>query len=135
MKLALKLAYCAAAGAIVIAVASCASEPPPPLPVAVVPPAAPPPPPAALTPSVLEAASAYRSYMARATSISPAFTDGGAVQQSLVAAASYEPKQLLRGAIAYAAVVGLQSPQFVAGVRTYAVDPAGRRDLAAKLIA
>lgn len=135
MKLALKLAYAAAATAIVVAVASCASEPPAPLPVAVVPPAAPPPPPVALAPSVLQAASAYRTYVQRASAISPSFTDGPSVQQSLVVAASYEPKQLLRGAIAYAALVGLQSPQFVAGVRTYAVDPVGRRDLAARLIA
>jgi hypothetical protein len=117
------------------ALGSCASPPPPPLPVVVVPPAAPPPPPVALTNSVLQAAGAYRIYMRRASDISPAFPDGPAVEQSLASGIAYEPKQFLRGAIAYAALVALQSPQFVAGVRTYAVDPDGRRSLAAKLLA
>lgn len=114
-------------------IASCASEAPPapaPLPPAPVPVAAAPPPPVALSNSVLEAASAYRIYMRRAAEISPAFASGDAVEQSLVSAEAYEPKQLLRGAIAYGALVALQSPQFVASVRTYAVDPTTRRDLA-----
>jgi hypothetical protein len=115
--------------------ASCASPPPEPIPVAVVPPAAPPPPPVAMPASLIESAGAYRMYMQKASEISPAFADGAAVEQSLTSAVAYEPKQLLRGAIAYAALVALQSPQFVAGVRTYAVDPAQRRDMAARLIA
>jgi cell division septation protein DedD len=105
------------------------------LPVAVIPPAAPPPPPVALSNSVIQAAGAYRLYMRRAAEISPAFADGPAVEQSLIAGVSYEPHQFLHGVIAYAALVALQSPQFVAGVRTYAVDPEGRRALAAKLLA
>jgi hypothetical protein len=133
MKTAPRLAFAAAAVATLLA--SCSSPPPPPIPVAVVPPKAPPPPPVALSRSVLQAAGAYRIYMKRAAEISPAFENGAAVQQSLVAAEAYEPTQLLRGAIAYAALVALQSPQFVAGVRTYAVDPVQRRDLAARLIA
>ena len=116
--------------------ASCAKPPPPPpLPVAVVPPAAPPPPPVAMPRSVLEQASAYRTYVSRAAAITPAFADGASVQQALMSSAALEPKQLLRGAIAYAALVAMQSPQFVAGVRTYAVDPTGRRELAQKLLA
>jgi hypothetical protein len=116
--------------------ASCASPPPPPppIPVAVVPPAAPPPPPVALSHNVVEAASAYRIYMRRAAEISANFADGSAVEQSLVSGVAYEPKQLLRGTIAYAALIALQSPQFVAGVRTYAVDPVQRRQLAARLL-
>ena len=135
MKLSLRLALATVA---VAALASCASPPPPPpppLPVAVVPPAAPPPPPVALSGGVIQAAGAYRLYMRRAGDISPAFIDGRAVEQSLVAGVGYEPHQFLRGAIAYGALVALQSPQFVAGVRTYAVDPEGRRSLAAKLLA
>jgi hypothetical protein len=135
MKFAPRLVHALTAASVIV-LASCASPaPPPPLPPVVLPPAAPPPPPVALSNSVLQAASAYRVYMRRAGEISPGFTDGAAVEQSLVAAASYEPRQLLRGAIAYAALVALQSPQFVAGVRTYAVDPVGRADLAAKLMA
>ena len=118
----------------VVLVASCAEPPPPPLPVAVIPPAAPPPPPVALPQSVLENASAYRAYINRAAAISPAFADGAAVQRSVEAAAAWEAKQFLRGAISYAALLALQSPQFVAGVRTYAVDPATRRELADRLV-
>ncbi|HTK34751.1 MAG TPA: hypothetical protein VL358_05615 [Caulobacteraceae bacterium] len=118
------------------ALASCASPPPPPpLPVAVVPPAAPPPPPVGLPASVIQSAGAYRAYMRRAADISPAFADGAAVEQSLISGVSYEPHQFLRGAIAYGALMALQSPQFVASVRTFAVDPAGRRALAARLLA
>lgn len=133
MKLAPRLVTTASAIALVL-VSGCAEKAPPaPLPVAVVPPAAPPPPPVALPRSVLEAASAYRSYINTAAGISPAFTNGVAVQQALSTAAAYEPRQLLRGAIAYSALVALQSPQFVAGVRTYAVDPAQRREFAERL--
>ena len=133
MKLAARLAPAALVAALL---ASCATPPPPPppLPVAVVPPAAPAPPPVALPTSTLEAAAVYRAYMRRAAQISPAFADGQAVEQSLASGVSYEPQQFLRGAIAYAALVALQNPQFVAGVRTYAVDPEGRRALAARLL-
>lgn len=131
MKLAPRLVKAASLLAVVL-LASCAKEPEP-LPVAVVPPAAPPPPPVSLPRPIIENAGAYRAYVNRAAALSPAFANGAAIQQSLTSAASYEPKQLLSGAIAYGALVALQSPQFVAGVRTYAVDPAGRRALADKL--
>jgi hypothetical protein len=135
MKLSPRLALVfATAGA--VALASCASPPPPPpLPVAVVPPAAPPPPPVALAGTIVQAAGAYRLYMNRAAALTASFADGQAVEQSLISGASYEPHQFLRGAIAYGALVALQNPQFVAGVRTYAVDPQGRQSLAAKLLA
>jgi len=83
----------------------------------------------------IEHASAYRAYMQKAAQVSPAFKDGAEVEQSLTSAVAYEPKQFLRGVIAYAALVALQSPQFVAGVRTYAVDPVQRREMAQRLIA
>jgi hypothetical protein len=127
----LRFALICAAGLSVLA--GCAQEPAP-LPPAPLPPAAPPPPPVAMAPSVVNAAAAYRAYIRRAAAISPAFADGSAVQQSLVNAESYEPKQLLMGQIAYGALLALQSPNFVAEVRTYAVDPAQRRDLAARLV-
>jgi hypothetical protein len=132
MKLAPRFVKAASLIAIVL-LASCAKEAPAPLPVAVVPPAAPPPPPVALPRPIIENAGAYRAYVNRVAALSPTFANGAAIQQSLTTAAAYEPKQLLRGAIAYGALVALQSPQFVAGVRTYAVDPAGRRALADRL--
>lgn len=101
------------------------------------PPAPPPPPPVpqiGLSPQVIEMAGAYRAYMARATGISADFTNGDQIADSVRAGASYEPQQLLRGAIAYGAVVALQDPTFVAGVRTYAQDANQRRTIAYEIL-
>jgi hypothetical protein len=106
--------------------ASCA-EPPPPAP----PPA---PPPVTLSPKLIEQAAAYRRYVDQATTLAPAFADGAAVAQSLRTGASYEPQQLIRGAIAYAAIVALQDPQFVASVRAHASDVGQRQTLAYEIM-
>src|SRR4030095_263687 len=81
-----------------------------------------PPPPAsaptvALSPKVIELASAYRYYVARTSAITPNFADGDSVARSLAVGAAYEPGQMVRGAIAYAAVVALQDKSFIDGVR------------------
>ncbi|MGC1301367.1 MAG: hypothetical protein WA840_03230 [Caulobacteraceae bacterium] len=100
---------------------------------------APPPPPPQVAPPItlstqaLQDASAFRAYVKHAEAISAAFTSGDGVEQSLVVGASYEPRQLSRGAIAYAALLALQDPTFVAAVKPYALDPAGRHALAQHL--
>ena len=103
---------------------------PPPAPVVEVPA---PPPPVVLSGRVIEQASAYRGYMIRVQSISPAFTDGASVARSVKIGAAYEPVQFLRGAVAYGAVAAMQDPTFMANVRTYAADPGQRRAIAAQL--
>jgi len=109
--------------------AGCA-EPPPVI--------APPPPPAApavsLSPKLIELASAYRYYMVRTTGITPDFADGSSVARSLQTGASYEPQQLVRGAIAYSAVVALQDKSFVEGVRVYAKDAIQRKQIAYEIM-
>ena len=85
--------------------ASCETPPPPPPPVVAAPPA---PPPITLSSSIVEKASAFRGYMARAGAISPNFQNGDDIQSSLKVGVAYEPKQLLSGVIAYAAVIALQ---------------------------
>lgn len=120
-------ALAAAAMAAAAVLASCA-EPPP----VVTPPPAPPP--VALSPKLIEQASAYRRYVQTASAISPAFVDGEAVAQGVRTGAAYEPQQLLRGAISYGAVVALQDPGFVAGVQTYAADPTQRRTIAYEIM-
>jgi len=109
--------------------ASCAEPPPR---------AVTPPPPAApsvtLSPKVVELASAYRHYVVRTTGIAPEFVDGPDVARSLQVGASYEPAQLVRGAIAYSAVVALQDRTFVEGVRIYAKDPVQRRQIAYEIL-
>jgi hypothetical protein len=113
--------------AAVALLAACAAPAPPP--VAEAPP--PPPIPAiSLSPRVVEQASAYRAYVARATAIRPDFASGNDVARAVKAGVAYEPIQLLRGAIAYGAVAALQDPDFVAGVRKYAADPDQRRTVA-----
>jgi hypothetical protein len=84
---------------------------------------------------VVEQAGEFRTYIRHASSIAPTFASGPAIEDSLSLGESYEAQQLSRGAVAYAAVVALQEPGFVASVRTYAVDPAGRKSLAQKLAA
>jgi hypothetical protein len=109
--------------------AGCAEPKPPPAP-----PPPPPPPSVSLSSKLIDQASAYRTYVDRAAVISPAFADGAAVAQSLRTGESYEPHQLLRGAITYGAVVALQDSAFRAGVRTYAVDPEQRRTIAYEIM-
>ena len=91
-------------------------------------------PPIGLSPRVVEQASAYRAYLSRAGAISPGFSSGSDVAQGLKTGAAYEPGQFLRGAIAYGAVVALQDPGFVAGVRKFAVDPEQRRSIAYEIM-
>ena len=120
-----------AAVALAALLSACAEKaPPPPAPVAV----APPPPSVSLSPRLVEQASAYRIYVDRAAQISPAFTDGASVAQGLHTGESYEPQQLLRGAIAYGAVVALQDPSFRAGVRTYVGNADQRRTIAYEIM-
>ena len=108
--------------------ASCAPPPPPPLVVQAPIPAV------SLSSRVVELASAYRAYLDHASTISPAFNDGSAVADGVRIGASYEPQQLLRGAIAYGAVAALQDPEFVAGVRKFVADPDQRRTVAYQIM-
>ena len=99
------------------------------------PPPAPPPPPAvSLSPRLIERAAAYRYYMSHVMTITPDFHDGAGIAKGIEVGAAYEPKQMLQGAIAYGAVAALQDPAFVAAVRTYAIDPAQRRQVADALM-
>jgi hypothetical protein len=115
--------------ALAAVLAGCAQPAPPPAP--------PPPPPVpsvSLSSSLIQQASAYRAYIDRAEQISPAFTDGASVAESLKIGEAYEPHQLLHGAMAYGAIVALQDPGFRAGVRAYAADPEQRREIAYQIM-
>lgn len=125
-----KASLLAATLAAVVAVASCqAPAPPPP------PPAPPPPPPTALSTDVVQAAANYRHYMRLATALAANFADGDQVQSELRAGESYEPHQLARGMVGYAAVLALQEPAFIAGVRQYSKDPAQRAEIVGRIFA
>ncbi len=124
----------AAAIALALILAACAAPAPqpvapaPPKPIAAVVP------PISLSPRVVEQASAYRAYVARAGAISPNFSSGADVAESLKTGTAYEPRQFLQGAIAYGAVVALQDPAYVAGVRKYASDSEMRRTVAYEIM-
>jgi hypothetical protein len=122
---------CSAAGLVALTLAGCAEQK---LAPAVIPPHAAAPPPVSLSGRVLEAASEYHTYVQRAAQITPSFKTGPQIEESLSAGENYEAQQLSRGVIAYGALVALQDPAFVAEVRTFAVDPDGRRSLAARLV-
>jgi len=124
------LSVAAVAAAAVLA--SCSTpepEAPPP------PPPPPPPPALALNQSVAEAASVYVAFVREVGSIQAGFPDAESIQAAVRKGAAVEAGQLSRGMIAYGAILALQSPEYVAGVRQYAADPAQRQQMVARIVA
>ena len=93
------------------------------------------PPPMGLNADVVEAASIYVAFSRDMRAIEGGFGAPEEIQAALRRGAAYEPIQLSRGLVAYAAVVALQSPEFVQGVRQYASDRDTRRRLADNIVA
>lgn len=90
----------------------------------------------ALYPRIVHSAAAFLFYVRSAGSIDPLFSDGGSVARGVRVGAAYEAAQFQEGAIAYAAIVALREPGFVAGVRqALAASPARASTLAADLAA
>lgn len=111
--------------------AACATPEPEPEPA----PPPPPPPAVSLNEGVAQAASIYVAFMRDVATIQAGFENAESIQAAIRKGASYEPAQLSRGMIAYGSILALQSPEFVQGVRTYAVDPAIRQEMVARIIA
>jgi hypothetical protein len=111
--------------------AACSTPEAPPAP----PPAPPPPPPLALNSGVAEAAAVYVAFIRDVSTIQAGFTDAESIQAAIRKGAAYQPDQLSRGMIAYGSILALQSPEFVAGVRTFAVDPTQRQEVVNRIIA
>jgi hypothetical protein len=82
---------------------------------------------------VIDAAGAFDGYMRRASAIKAEFRSGGAVARAVELGAVYEPAQLEQGAIAYAALVALQDPAFVAIVQDVGRNPRVREAFVARL--
>ncbi|MFN7128203.1 MAG: hypothetical protein ACK4OJ_03980 [Brevundimonas sp.] len=121
-----------AALAAAVLLASCSTKEPEVAP----PPPPPPPPPVTLNEGVAQAASIYVAFLREAGTIQPGgFPDAESIQAAIRKGASYEPAQLSRGLIAYGSIIALQSPEFVAGVRQFAIDPVQRQQMVAQLIA
>jgi hypothetical protein len=92
-------------------------------------------PPIALGDSVAQAASIYVAFTREMAAIEGGFASPEAVQAALRQGSAYNPEQLSRGLVAYASIVALQSPEFVAGVRRYAAHRATREKLIADIVA
>jgi hypothetical protein len=114
------------------------ARPKKPPPVEAPPPPPPPPPPAGpvgLPERMIRDAAAYDGYMRQAVSISPAFTDAGSVSQALNQARAYQPRSLVRGAVAYGAIAALQSRAFVASLREAGNSPEHREQMMGYILA
>jgi len=129
---ALKVGALAAALVSLAALAGCQAPAPPPV---VEAPPPPPVPPMALSSGVTDAAAAYLSYVRDAETLSAAFADPASIQSALRRGAAYEPKSFARGAVAYAAVVAMQDPTFVQGVRAFAANPNQREAMVRQIMA
>jgi hypothetical protein len=107
-------------------------------PVAEAPPPPPPPPPpgpVGLPDRMIQDAAAYDSFMRKALTITPAFTDAASVSQAMGFTRAYSPKSLVRGGIAYAAIAALQDPDFVASVRAAGNTPENRLAMVSDILA
>ena len=93
------------------------------------------PPPIALSESIAEDASIYVAFTRDMAAIEGGFQDPEAIQAALRRGSAYNPAQISRGLIAYASIIALQSPEFVAGVRQYAGHPQAREKLIADIVA
>ena len=118
-----------------LVLAGCATDTPPPPAPPPPPPPAPAGPPVAMATEVSDAAAVYVDYIQAARNIGADFADGQAVQTRLQIGATYEPKQLARGAVAYAAIVAMQEPSFRSALRAYAASDTARADMVQKLLA
>ncbi|HLY79813.1 MAG TPA: hypothetical protein VKQ70_10590 [Caulobacteraceae bacterium] len=127
--------FAIAAGLLAVSTAApaLAKKPPPPM---IVPPPMPPPmPDVGLGARFVDDAAVYETYVTQASAISPAFADAQGVADSLRVGVAYEPGQLRRGAIAYAAAAALDDATFVDDVRKAGATPEARYAIVAKLFA
>ena len=93
------------------------------------------PPPIALNQSVVEAAAVYVAFTRDMAALEGGFTDPAQIQAALRRGSAYDPGQISRGLVAYGSILALQSPEFVAGVRSLAGDRATRERLIADIVA
>ena len=123
----------AAALAAATVLASC-STPTPEAPPPEAPPA--PPPAIALNQSVAEAASVYVAFVRDLNTVKAGgFQSAEEIQAELRKGAAYDAAQMSRGMIAYGAILALQSPEYLAGVRQFGTDPAQRQQMIARIVA
>lgn len=93
------------------------------------------PPPISLSQSVAQDAAVYLAFSRQVAAIRGGFESPEAIQAALRQGAAYDPGQISRGLVAYASIVALQSPAFVSGVNQYGINPTGRQQMIARIVA
>ena len=88
-----------------------------------------------LSQGVAEDAAVYLAFARDIATIRGGFENPEAIQAALRKGSAYDPGQISRGMVAYASIVALQSPAFVAGVNQYGVNPTGRQKMIADIVA
>ena len=83
--------------------------------------------------SLVADASAFETFMSKASAIQPGFPNGKAVADAVKVGASHDFRQLESGMIAFAAMAALQEPAFTDGVERAARDE-GREALIRRLL-
>lgn len=71
-------------------------------------------------------ASAFESFMRKASRIDAVFSGPGEVREALAVGAAHDPQELQAGMVAYGAMAALQEPRFVAAVRAQGSGLAAR---------
>jgi hypothetical protein len=82
----------------------------------------------------VEAAGVLERYLRTTSGIGADFSSAASVSEAVLKSASYEPRQLEEGAVAYAALMALQEPTFVAALSSLANDSSGRAAWAGQLV-
>lgn len=93
------------------------------------------PPAISLNEDVARDAAVYLAFARDLATLRGGFESPEAIQAALRKGSAYDPGQISRGMVAYASIVALQSPDFVAGVNQYGVNPAGRQKMIADIVA
>lgn len=118
--------------AVAALIASCST----PEPEAPPPPVVSPPPPIALNQSVADAASVYLTFVRELNTVKAGgFQSAEEIQAEIRKGAAYDAAQMSRGMIAYGAILALQSPEFVSGVRQFAANPTQRQQMISRIVA
>lgn len=92
-------------------------------------------PPISLNSNVIQEAAVYLAYTRDMATLRGGFESPEAIQEALRRGAAYDARQVSRGLIAYAAILAMQSPEFVTGVQTFARDRETRNAMVDRIVA
>lgn len=92
-------------------------------------------PPISLNSNVIQEAAVYLAFTRDMATLRGGFESPEAIQAALRRGAGYDARQVSRGLIAYAAILAMQSPEFVTGVQTFARDRTTRNAMVDRIVA